>query len=226
MINKTQLKSYFETGDRPTQQQFGQLIDGIPFDFPTMSFFWGELGTQVTTGQVPTNAYERNQQVQEIELHKKLLAIAFQSSSSDWLNYSPILEVFRYRTKKTVSYKDFYPYHRKAGFIKETEDNALYNMRPAEIPITATIQHFDIKPEKYYTYYPNGNRWKTRGRRLESYKKAGHLYNFVKFRIRLTDERGEFHYSPLSETIAIEALTHYSPAGMSPVRLDITYNRV
>ena len=34
---KTVLKSYFETGDRPTEQQFADLIDSIPGDAGVLS---------------------------------------------------------------------------------------------------------------------------------------------------------------------------------------------
>ena len=206
------LKSYFETGDRPTEGQFEELIHSYAhlneFNFGLSVKPSGETSRQYCHFYRATNVRDSGQG------HKTVLA-GFGSSAPTYSGYNhlfsrevwyktllvnlvgevdvnlhqPKIIVERYRqTKKYPS-----GYIRPAGFYQENSNDASIWGRQSEYDVTHSTMNIDITPIQYFRpnlyssaykdFIPSGAYGE--GRRKRSFKFTTNAKPFVPLRLKL-----------------------------------------
>ena len=206
------LKTYFETGDKPTESEFGQFIDSYAhlneFNFglsikPSGTYkdadyhFYratdvqlsgaGHITVEASGGSAPESINGYNHILSRYVLHKTLEIKLI--GEIDITKHKPKIIVERYRQRKK------YPsgYIRPAGFYKEnTWDAELWN-RKSEYDVTANEMNIDLKPINYFRpnlyssnyedFIPSGSLGE--GGRPGSFKYSRHAKPFVPIQFRL-----------------------------------------
>lgn len=163
------LKTYFETGDQPTESQFAQLIDSYAhldeFNFGISvkssgtynSAFYhfyralnvrdsgaGHKIVEAAQGSTPQTIGGYNHILSRTVLYKTLEVTLV--GGIDITKHQPKLIIERYRQRKK------YPsgYTRPAGFYKENTWDAQEWGRESEYSVTANKMNIDLKPINYF----------------------------------------------------------------------------
>ncbi|NQY05776.1 MAG: hypothetical protein HRT68_06115 [Flavobacteriaceae bacterium] len=203
------LKTYFETGDYPTEAQFAKLIDSYAhlneFNFgldvkPSGDYkrnyyhFYratnvrdsgaGHKIVEATVGSTPPTYGGYNHILSRNVLYKTLQIALI--GEIDIAKHQPKVIVERYKQRKK------YPsgYIRPAGFYKEnTWDAQLWN-RKSEYEVSSNTMNLDLKPVHYFRpsigsnnykeFQPSGSIF-----RRDSFKFSKHGKPFVPIRLKL-----------------------------------------
>ncbi|WP_452602537.1 hypothetical protein [Pontimicrobium sp. MEBiC06410] len=221
------LKTYFETGDYPTEAQFAELIDSYAhlneFNFginikPSADykgsfyhFYKANSGThseaahkiieaQAGSTAAVINGY--NNVLSRSVLHKTLEVSLV--GTIDIEKHKPKIIVERYKQRKKLSSG----YKKPAGYYKEKpEDAALWN-RKSEYDVTSNTMELDLKPIHYFRphsnlykdFVPSGSVY-----RRNSYKYSRHAKPFVPIRLKLqiTIDTINYESKPVDVKIAL-----------------------
>jgi hypothetical protein len=186
LATREELKTYFETGDRPTQNQFSELIDSYvllsEFNFGLdvkatgtskkkyYHFYVAEDMEKSSRGHINIEDEAENLP-EEIEYYKHVLSrsVGYKclnvklsnefSSELEIEKYQPKIIIKRYKQKKKLKSG----YLKKAGFYQELPLDAESWGRQSEYPVTANEMVIDINPinyfrpnEDYKEFYPSG----------------------------------------------------------------------
>ncbi|MDF2934200.1 MAG: hypothetical protein K0R36_3531 [Chryseobacterium sp.] len=166
---REELKTYFETGKYPTQNQFGQFIDNYvhlnEFNFGLdvkasgtsekkyYHFYVAEDIEKSGRGHMNIEDKEQNEP-QKIDKYVHVLSrnIVYKCLNVKLLNeldidkYQPKIIIKRYKQQKTLQSG----YLKKAGFYQELPSDAESWGRKSEYPVTANEMVIDINPINYF----------------------------------------------------------------------------
>ncbi len=202
------LKTYFETGDYPTEVQFAELIDSYAHlnefnfglevkpsgDYKSAYYHFyraidvqnsgaGHKIVQAATGSTPEAFGGFNHVLSRNVLFKTLEVKLLGGINVE--THQPKIIVERYKQRKK------YPsgYKRPAGFYKEnTWDAALWN-RKSEYEVTSNQMNLDLEPINYFKqgFNKSYNEFKPSGSffRPGSFKFSRHAKPFVPVRLKL-----------------------------------------
>ncbi|GEJ45802.1 hypothetical protein [Chryseobacterium sp. ON_d1] len=181
LIQREEIKTYFETGKYPTQSQFGRFIDNyvhlnelnFGLDVKASSSWTGKyyhfylaenieksgrghINLEAESGSDPKKI-DNYKYVFSKDINYKFLNIKL-SGELDIDKYQPKLIIKRYKQKKKVKrgVKD-------SGFYREHLEDAKSWGRESEYPVTANEMTLDINPIHYFKpganyneFYPSG----------------------------------------------------------------------
>lgn len=222
---RDELKKYFETGDKPTQSQFGELIDSYAhldeFNFglsikssgETVSkyyhFYIAEDAKNSGVGhKIVEDAKEGEPENIEGYFHVLSRKVPYKTldveviGGIDVKNHKPKIIIERYKQRKILPSG----YVKDAGFYKEnTWDAELWN-RKSEYQVTANKMMIDIEPiryfkpsEKFRDFSPSGSL-----NRPGSFKCYVHKKPFALFQAKLQIEINGIAY--VSQPVRIKTI--------------------
>lgn len=169
LTQREELKTYFETGKYPTQNQFGQFIDNYvhlnEFNFGLdvkasgiskkkyYHFYMAENIEKSGRGHINIEDIEENEP-KKIDKYVHILSknITYKclnvklSNELDIDKYQPKIIIKRYKQQKTLKSG----YSKNAGFYKELPSDAESWGRQSEYEVTANEMVIDINPVNYF----------------------------------------------------------------------------
>lgn len=200
------LKTYFERGDRPTQEEFGHLIDSY-VHLNELNF-----GLKVfPSGNLKENFYHFyvSNDVKESGAGHKIVEAPFGSTAAvipgythlssrpikykellckiqgeiDFIKHQPKIIIERYKQKKKLASG----YIKPAGYYKEHTFDAAFWNRKSEYEVTSREMKIDLGPIHYFKpnvrfsdFTPSGSI-----RREGSFKYSRHSKPFVPIQVKL-----------------------------------------
>ncbi|MFT5891743.1 MAG: hypothetical protein ACI9Y7_001850 [Dokdonia sp.] len=200
------LKTYFETGDRPTESQFAELIDSYahlnelnfgltvrPSGDLKYEFYHfyvanniqfsngGHRIIQANAGSEPA-VLSQYTHVLSRQIPYKQLEVKIHGAI-DLVKYQPKIIIERYKQKKKLTSG----YVKPAGFYKEKMEDAAFWNRKSEYEVTARDMTLDIGPIHYFKPDTRFNNFKPSGtkRRDGSFIYSRHAKPFVPIQIKL-----------------------------------------
>ncbi|MFT5891742.1 MAG: hypothetical protein ACI9Y7_001849 [Dokdonia sp.] len=200
------LKTYFETGDRPTESQFAELIDSYAhlneLNFGLTVRILGNLKygfyhfyiadnvqfsngghriIQANAGSKPARLSQYTHVLSRHIAHKQLEVKIH--GAIDLVKHQPKIIIERYKQKKKLESG----YVKPAGFYKEKMEDAAFWNRKSEYEVTARDMTLDIEPIHYFKPDASFNKFKPSGtiRRDGSFIYSRHAKPFVPIQIKL-----------------------------------------
>ncbi|THF47299.1 hypothetical protein E6C50_17185 [Flavobacterium supellecticarium] len=172
ITTREELKTYFETGDRPTEGEFSELIDSYVhlkelnfgltlrssaetynkyYDFyrsenlPNTSV--GHLIVESVEGREPENIHGYTHILGQTVLYKKMhITLEGLDGVADIMEYEPKVIIKRYKQKKKLKSGNM----RKAHFAQEREMDAKQWNRKSVYVIDAKESVLDLEPIHYF----------------------------------------------------------------------------
>ena len=200
------LKTYFETGDRPTESQFTELIDSYvhlnelnfgltvrPSGYLRNKFYHFYTANDIQNSSAGHKTIEapfgskadvlsQYTHVLSRRIPYKLLRVKIHGAI-DLEKHQPKIIIERYKQKKKLDSG----YVRPAGFYKEKVDDAALWNRKSEYEVTAREMTIDLEPIHYFKPDANFSKFTPSGtkRREGSFKYSRHSKPFVPIQIKL-----------------------------------------
>jgi hypothetical protein len=198
-------KTYFETGDRPTESQFTELIDSYAhlnelnfglkvrpsgnlkekfYHFYTADTPYvaeAHKTIEATFGSVPETLNGYSHISSRFIKYKELIFNIH--GAIDLVKHQPKIIIERYKQKKKLQSG----YVKPAGFYKErVEDAALWNRKP-EYEVTAREMTIDMEPIHYFKPNKRFRDFRPSGtiHREGSFKYSRHAKSFVPIQVKL-----------------------------------------
>lgn len=144
--DKNILREYFESGDKPTQQQFRDLIDSLSHKNEIIPEFIISRGKDYANFEY-TNAAGLTPNGKAYYLDIKI------NEGIDFNTMNPKFIIYRYKPKRRKPGGIVKP----AGWYHEKPEDAVLNHRISEIEITQNNIKLDIKPQHYFKKHEAGN---------------------------------------------------------------------
>lgn len=101
MLTRDQLKTYFETGDTPTQSEFFDLLESIPIFQSDSNYYGKETTITAFNGGGQANAYELTRCI-------SIITTCTNPNDSVKFNNNGLVKVY-YIYNKTANASDIYP---------------------------------------------------------------------------------------------------------------------
>ncbi len=195
---REELKKYFETGDRPTENQFSQLIDGYVhlnelnfgltvtptvntysdyYDFYLAEHVGGYEGHKIirTEYRVKPQIFENYQHILSRQVYYKKLNIKL-IGDIDIEKHQPKIIIKRYRQRKKLRSG----YVRPSGFIQEKPSDAIQWNRNSEYIVTNKHMELDIEPIHYFK--PNDRGYDSSYEIYKSFSPSGTIKRLGSFK--------------------------------------------
>jgi hypothetical protein len=220
------LKKYFETGDRPTESQFKELIDSYvhlnelnfgltvrPSGNLKYKFFHFYTANDIQSSSAGHKTIEAEAGSKAVELSEythilsreipyKQLEVKIHGAI-DLEKHQPKIIIERYKQKKKLESG----YVRPAGFYKEKVDDAAFWNRKSEYEVTTRNMTLDIEPIHYFKPNANFSEFKPSGMkyRYGSFKYSRHAKPFVPIQLKLqiTIDSVEYTSHPIDLKIVL-----------------------